>query len=38
MYDVQVEAISEAFENLQLKMYGVKKQVHETPEKKKRRR
>nr|CAD1838282.1 unnamed protein product [Ananas comosus var. bracteatus] len=33
-----VEAISEAFENLQLKMYGVKKQVHETPEKKKRRR
>ncbi|KAG6534405.1 hypothetical protein ZIOFF_008291 [Zingiber officinale] len=32
-----VEAVSEAFENLQLKMYGVKTQVHETPEKKKRR-
>ncbi|KAF9623028.1 hypothetical protein IFM89_036009 [Coptis chinensis] len=33
-----VEAISEAFENFQLKTYGVKAQVHETPEKKKRRR
>lgn len=33
-----VAAVSEAFENLQLKMYGVKAQVHETPEKKKRRR
>ncbi|XP_042454267.1 deoxynucleoside triphosphate triphosphohydrolase SAMHD1 homolog [Zingiber officinale] len=32
-----VEAVSEAFENLQLKMYGVKTQVHETPEKKRRR-
>ncbi|XP_078431027.1 uncharacterized protein LOC144702894 isoform X2 [Wolffia australiana] len=33
-----VEAVSEAFENLQLKMYGTKAQVHDTPEKKKRRR
>ena len=33
----QVEAVAEAFENLQLKMYGIKAQVHETPEKKKRR-
>ncbi|THU52604.1 hypothetical protein C4D60_Mb10t05710 [Musa balbisiana] len=33
-----VEAVSEAFENLQLKIYGVKTQVHETPEAKKRRR
>ncbi|XP_072984077.1 uncharacterized protein [Typha latifolia] len=33
-----VEAISEAFENLQLRMYGIKAQVHDTPEKKKRRR
>ncbi|PON59332.1 Ribonuclease Y [Parasponia andersonii] len=33
-----VEAVSEAFENFQLKTYGMKKQVHETPEKKKRRR
>ncbi|XP_074576591.1 uncharacterized protein LOC141833093 [Curcuma longa] len=32
-----VEAVSEAFENLQLRMYGVKTQVHETPEKKRRR-
>lgn len=35
---LQVEAISEAFENFQLKTYGVKTQVHETPEKKKRRK
>ncbi|PKA56737.1 hypothetical protein AXF42_Ash012867 [Apostasia shenzhenica] len=34
----KVEAVSEAFENLQLRMYGVKAQVHETPDKKKRRR
>nr|XP_029123745.1 deoxynucleoside triphosphate triphosphohydrolase SAMHD1 homolog isoform X3 [Elaeis guineensis] len=33
-----VEAVSEAFENFQLKTYGVKTQVHETPEKKKRRK
>ncbi|KAM7273421.1 hypothetical protein ACFE04_028085 [Oxalis oulophora] len=33
-----VGAISEAFENFQLKTYGVKTQVHETPEKKKQRR
>ncbi|CAL9101633.1 unnamed protein product [Musa textilis] len=33
-----VEAVSEAFENLQLKIYGVKTQVHETPEAKKQRR
>ncbi|XP_028554775.1 deoxynucleoside triphosphate triphosphohydrolase SAMHD1 homolog isoform X2 [Dendrobium catenatum] len=33
-----VEAVSEAFENFQLRMYGIKAQVHETPEKKKRRR
>ncbi|RZR82175.1 hypothetical protein BHM03_00008536 [Ensete ventricosum] len=34
----KVEAVSEAFENLQLKIYGVKTQVHETPEAKKQRR
>ncbi|CAL9200199.1 uncharacterized protein LOC103969194 isoform X1 [Musa acuminata AAA Group] len=33
-----VEAVSEAFENFQLKIYGVKTQVHETPEAKKQRR
>ncbi|KMZ70593.1 SAM domain and HD domain-containing protein [Zostera marina] len=33
-----VESISEAFENFQLNVYGVKAQVHDTPEKKKRRR
>ncbi|CAA7402237.1 unnamed protein product [Spirodela intermedia] len=33
-----VEAISEAFENLQLRMFGVKAQVHDTPDKKKRRK
>lgn len=33
-----VEAVSEAFENFQLKTYGIKAQVHETPDKKKRRR
>ncbi|KAF3329007.1 deoxynucleoside triphosphate triphosphohydrolase SAMHD1 isoform X1 [Carex littledalei] len=33
-----VEAVSEAFENFQMKMYGVKAQVHDTPEKKKQRR
>ncbi|KAL8519031.1 hypothetical protein ACS0TY_010103 [Phlomoides rotata] len=32
-----VEAVSEAFENFQLKTYGKKTQVHDTPEKKKRR-
>ncbi|KAF5449868.1 hypothetical protein F2P56_030270 [Juglans regia] len=32
-----VEAVSEAFENFQLKTYGMKTQVHATPEKKKRR-
>ena len=32
----QVAAVSEAFENFQLKIYGVKAQVHATPEKKKR--
>ncbi|KAL4354471.1 hypothetical protein GQ457_06G033880 [Hibiscus cannabinus] len=32
-----VVAVSEAFENFQLKVYGVKAQVHDTPEKKKRR-
>ncbi|GAV74620.1 HD domain-containing protein [Cephalotus follicularis] len=31
-----VGAISEAFENFQLKTYGIKAQVHSTPEKKKR--
>ncbi|RDX67337.1 Deoxynucleoside triphosphate triphosphohydrolase SAMHD1-like protein [Mucuna pruriens] len=32
-----VEAISEAFENFQLKTYGIKAQAHSTPQKKKRR-
>ncbi|XP_007031445.2 PREDICTED: deoxynucleoside triphosphate triphosphohydrolase SAMHD1 homolog isoform X2 [Theobroma cacao] len=32
-----IAAVSEAFENFQLKTYGVKAQVHATPEKKKRR-
>ncbi|KAL4574087.1 hypothetical protein LXL04_020910 [Taraxacum kok-saghyz] len=32
-----VEVVSEAFENFQLKMYGVKTQVHSTPERKRRR-
>ncbi|PHU27561.1 hypothetical protein BC332_05893 [Capsicum chinense] len=32
-----VEPISDAFENFQLKTYGIKAQVHATPEKKKRR-
>ncbi|KAK7307217.1 hypothetical protein VNO77_40079 [Canavalia gladiata] len=32
-----VEAVSNAFENYQLKTFGKKAQVHETPEKKKRR-
>ncbi|XP_054816683.1 uncharacterized protein LOC129316338 isoform X3 [Prosopis cineraria] len=32
-----VEAISEAFENFQMKTYGIKPQVHSTPDKKKRR-
>ncbi|KAI4339545.1 hypothetical protein MLD38_024477 [Melastoma candidum] len=32
-----VEAISDAFENFQLKTYGIKTQVHATPDKKKRR-
>ncbi|XP_042981670.1 deoxynucleoside triphosphate triphosphohydrolase SAMHD1 homolog isoform X3 [Carya illinoinensis] len=32
-----VDAVSEAFENFQLKTYGKKAQVHATPEKKKRR-
>ncbi|KAL8150140.1 hypothetical protein V2J09_019948 [Rumex salicifolius] len=33
-----VEAVSEAFENYQLKVLGMKAQVHPTPEKKKRRK
>lgn len=33
----QVEAISQAFENFQLKTYGIKTQAYPTPEKKKRR-
>ncbi|KAH7570270.1 hypothetical protein JRO89_XS05G0079400 [Xanthoceras sorbifolium] len=33
-----VETVSDAFENFQLKMFGMKAQVHATPEKKKRRR
>lgn len=33
-----VEAVSEAFENFQLKTYGIKTQVHGTPDGKKRRR
>lgn len=33
-----VEAVSEAFENFQVKTYGMKAQVHETPEKKKRKK
>lgn len=33
-----VKAISDAFENFQDKMYGIKPQVHSTPEKKKRRK
>ncbi|KAK2977765.1 hypothetical protein RJ640_016154 [Escallonia rubra] len=32
-----VEAVSEAFENFQLRTYGMKTQVHGTPEKKRRR-
>ncbi|XP_031494203.1 uncharacterized protein LOC116260199 isoform X1 [Nymphaea colorata] len=32
-----VEAVSEAFENFQLKTYGIKAQVHETPKKKRSR-
>ncbi|KAL2335643.1 hypothetical protein Fmac_016856 [Flemingia macrophylla] len=32
-----VEAISEAFENFQLKTYGIKTQAHATPDRKKRR-
>ncbi|KFK23717.1 hypothetical protein AALP_AAs68427U000200 [Arabis alpina] len=31
-----VEAVSEAFENFQMRTYGIKAQVHATPEKKKR--
>lgn len=34
---IQVEAVSEAFENFQLKTYGMKTQVHATPEKKMRK-
>ncbi|KZV24752.1 hypothetical protein F511_29804 [Dorcoceras hygrometricum] len=33
-----VDAVSKAFENFQLKTYGMKAQVHETPEKKKRKK
>lgn len=33
---LQVGAISEAFENFQLRTYGIKAQVHATPEKKMR--
>ncbi|GAB2297353.1 hypothetical protein Dimus_031460 [Dionaea muscipula] len=32
-----VEAVSEAFENFQLKTLGMKAQVHATPDKKKRK-
>ncbi|KAK4282430.1 hypothetical protein QN277_013809 [Acacia crassicarpa] len=32
-----VEVVSDAFENFQLKTYGIKAQVHSTPDKKKRR-
>ncbi|XP_010242985.1 PREDICTED: deoxynucleoside triphosphate triphosphohydrolase SAMHD1 homolog isoform X2 [Nelumbo nucifera] len=32
-----VEAVSDAFENFQMRTYGTKAQVHSTPEKKKRR-
>ncbi|MFS7994938.1 putative HD/PDEase domain-containing protein [Helianthus anomalus] len=32
-----VEVVSQAFENFQLKMYGMKAQVHGTPERKRRR-
>ncbi|KAH6826762.1 HD domain-containing metal-dependent phosphohydrolase family protein [Perilla frutescens var. hirtella] len=32
-----VEAVSKAFENFQVKTYGMKTQVHETPEKKRKR-
>lgn len=35
---IQVEAVSEAFENFQLKIYGMKAQVHATPEKKRLRK
>ncbi|PKI55216.1 hypothetical protein CRG98_024507 [Punica granatum] len=35
--DMIVGVIAEAFENFQLKTYGIKAQVHATPEKKKRR-
>ncbi|KAK6913138.1 hypothetical protein RJ641_022739 [Dillenia turbinata] len=37
VHDDSVGAISEAFENFQLKTYGIKAQVHATPEKKRRR-
>lgn len=32
---MQVGAVAEAFENFQVKTYGIKAQVHATPEKKK---
>lgn len=35
---IQVEAVSEAFVNFQLKTFGMEAQVHATPEKKKHRR
>ncbi|KAK6129319.1 hypothetical protein DH2020_036927 [Rehmannia glutinosa] len=35
--DMIVGVVSDAFENFQLKTYGIKAQVHATPEKKKRR-
>jgi deoxyribose-phosphate aldolase len=35
---LQVQAVSEAFENLQVRMYGEKTQVHDTPTKKRRMR
>jgi len=31
-----VQAISEAFENFQLKTYGIKAQAHSTPQKRRR--
>lgn len=36
--ELQVEAVSEAFKNFQVKTYGKETQVHDTPEKKKRKK
>jgi hypothetical protein len=35
---IQVKTVSEAFENFQLKTYGMKAQVHATPDRKRNRR